>query len=264
MTDLHFLPGYAEAYARETKSRLVFFEDAPIRTPVLIGRDGVATHPYGYGAAMPPAAWLSGTASRVWWRPHPLIDGIAGQGAEREKLIAFMDLAGEPEDELRKGHRSSVTLAKAGGVTVEPSDDIPAFHALYTATMERLGAEARWRISLRLLQDLRAAVPAGFQILVASIDGEPEAACLMLGAFRTAYYHYAASARKHPASGAGNLLVVEAAHWAKARGYERLHLGGGTTTDPNDSLLRFKCGFSRRRAWTYVHRQDFGAAERAA
>lgn len=70
------------------------------------------------------------------------------------------------------------------------------------------------------------------------------------------YYHYAASFRapEHANLGVGNLLVVEAAKMAKRMGYRRLHLGGGPTTDPNDSVLAFKAAFTKPewKAWTYI------------
>ncbi len=52
-------------------------------------------------------------------------------------------------------------------------------------------------------------------------------------------------------------VVIEAAKWAKARGFTRLHLGGGTTPDPKDPLYRFKGGFSKRRAWVYKYEREF-------
>ena len=42
------------------------------------------------------------------------------------------------------------------------------------------------------------------------------------------------------------LLVDAVRAWAHRSGYEVFHLGGGTTTAPDDSLLHFKKGFSDR------------------
>jgi len=41
--------------------------------------------------------------------------------------------------------------------------------------------------------------------------------------------------------------------WAKRSGYRRYHLGGGVTSKADDSLLRFKAGFSDLRAPLYTY-----------
>jgi lipid II:glycine glycyltransferase (peptidoglycan interpeptide bridge formation enzyme) len=90
------------------------------------------------------------------------------------------------------------------------------------------------------------------------------------GRFRTAgspcgicYYHYAGSFDRHRNIGIGQALVIGAAEFAKSRGYGRLHLGGGLSTNTEDSLLRFKSGFSKRRAWCYTYTREL-AQEQAA
>src|SRR5205085_7449937 len=52
-------------------------------------------------------------------------------------------------------------------------------------------------------------------------------------------------------------LVIESVRqWACQRGARLLHLGGGRTSDPQDSLLHFKKGFSNDlhtfRTWRWV------------
>jgi hypothetical protein len=43
------------------------------------------------------------------------------------------------------------------------------------------------------------------------------------------------------------LLLDEVRGWATEQGFRVLHLGGGSTDSPGDSLLHFKAGFSPRR-----------------
>lgn len=259
LQDLHYLPGYVKAYADEG--------GWPALCSVVDGANGFVIYPhvvkakqiataYGYGAPlasvpiMADEAWKPAGAD-VWYRMHPLLHADHQPPGEREKQIVWMDLTADPESQLRKGHRSSVAAARKAGVWVD-TITLGEFYQMYLGTMERLTAADRWRFSIKLLRDLRDAFPDGFRIMAAFYNGTPEAACVLLRAFGTCYYHYAASWRRHPEIGAGNLLVVEAAKWAKSHGDKRLHLGGGLTPDPNDSLLRFKAGFSNHRAWTHV------------
>jgi hypothetical protein len=263
LRDLHYLPAYVKAYADEW--------GAQAKCGVINGSNGFVIYPhvrrsadhlcspYGYGAplASEPVAedvvWRGITsAPTIWFRMHPLLSANHQPAGKREKQVVWMDLTADNiESGLRKGHRSSVAAARRAGVTIGTLT-LGEFYQMYLATMERLTAEDRWRFSIKLLRDLRDAFPDGFTILAAFYNGQPEAACVLLRAFGTCYYHYAASWRRHPEIGAGNLLVVEAARWAKSQRDKRLHLGGGLTPDPNDSLLRFKSGFSTRRAWTYT------------
>jgi lipid II:glycine glycyltransferase (peptidoglycan interpeptide bridge formation enzyme) len=71
--------------------------------------------------------------------------------------------------------------------------------------------------------------------------------------FGTAYYHFAGNRDAHPELRANNLTMYETALWAQKAGYVRYHLGGGVTSRADDSLLRFKAGFSDRRAPLYTY-----------
>ncbi len=259
LQDLHYLPGYVKAYADEGGwPALCSVGDAAdgfMIFPHVFKGTQIATA-YGYGAPLASvpitvdADWPP-TLADVWFRMHPLLPADHQPPGDREKQIVWMDLTVNPESQLRKGHRSSVAAARKAGVSIG-TITLGEYYQMYLATMERLTAADRWRFSIKLLRDLREAFPDGFHIMAAFYNGTPEAACVLLRAFGTCYYHYAASWRRHPEIGAGNLLVVEAAKWAKSQGDARLHLGGGLTLDPEDSLLRFKAGFSNHRAWTHV------------
>ncbi len=102
-----------------------------------------------------------------------------------EKRIVYMDLSIDPEAELRKGHKSSLELSRRSGVTIEHCDELELFRDMYWNTMNRLGADERWNYGSGLLLNLRDAYPDGFQFLLAKVNGEPEAGCILLGAHQT-------------------------------------------------------------------------------
>lgn len=302
--DMHFLPEYVEAYARQAGGRAVaalwrgtagseFF----VLQPFVLSNGSLAS-PYGYGGPVAAhvdgrgadgylaaiAAWAreEGVASE-WCRLHPFIaehqQFVLMKGAqprrddvvrvETEKPVAWvsLSLANDVEGELRKGHKAKVALARRSGVAVVESGDVDWFHRVYTETMRRHDASQKWFFPPEFLWGLAAPfnVPrAGDDrsmrkatLLIAHRRGVPEVGALILGAYSTAWYHYAGRILVEPDVGAGNLLVVEAAHWARRAGYSRLHLGGGTTTSLDDPLLRFKGGFSDQRTLTQVYRRRF-------
>jgi hypothetical protein len=61
-------------------------------------------------------------------------------------------------------------------------------------------------------------------------------------------YHLAATNSIGKEIGASSLVLHEAALYAKTAGCSTFYLGGGTDSDPNNSLLFFKSGFSKLRA----------------
>jgi len=178
-----------------------------------------------------------------------------------EKDVVIIELGGseaEIEKRLRKGHHSSILLARRAGVRVErvePSDaNIALFSAVYHETMLRRQAEKRWFFPEKFFTEtIRNLGPHRSSLFFASVDGQLESACLLIHEFATAYYHFAATRATRPQLGVNNLIVWEAAMWAKAAGYSVLHLGGGVTSNHDDSLLRFKAGFSSRRAPLYTY-----------
>ncbi len=71
--------------------------------------------------------------------------------------------------------------------------------------------------------------------------------------FDTAYYHFAATRAERPELGVNNLMLYATALWAQANGYKSYHLGGGVGRSPQDSLYRFKAGFSPATAPLYTY-----------
>lgn len=292
LRDLHYDPEYARIYAGSGRAFAAFYEHndwvyviEPFVTQSAgteVGYSprpppGIAS-PYGFGGPLSNCptveiahsyrgsldGWMRACGiQRQWCRLHPfMVDyqaKLMSEPVQREKLVVYMDLRDDPQSELRKGHKSSFMLSRKSKVTVEESDDVQLFYEMYKAMLDRNDADDKWRFDLSLLYELKEAYPDGFHVLIASVAGRPEAGCVLLGAYGTCYYHYAGGFDRHRGIGVGQALVVGAAELAKRRGYSRLHLGGGLTTDPEDKLLRFKSGFSLCRAWCYTYTRELEA-----
>src|SRR4051812_1526885 len=173
-----------------------------------------------------------------------------------EKDVVYIDLE-QTEADIRRGvnrgNRSSIAKARRSGVRVgkvEPSrPNLELFSDLYRDTMARRKAAARWILPDGFF-DLfcRYLGPSRSSLFFASVIGHVECACLVMHAFGNAYYHFAGSSGSRPDLRASNLMMLESALWARGAGFTRYHLGGGVTSSAGDTLLRFKAGFSDRRA----------------
>ena len=76
----------------------------------------------------------------------------------------------------------------------------------------------------------------------AAIDGEVVASALCLPSPPWLHYHLSGTTDAGRSTGASTLVLLEAARWAQANGYERFHLGGGLGGKA-DSLHHFKARF---------------------
>jgi hypothetical protein len=236
-----------------------------------------AVSPYGYAgpafpaglddaarrAALDAAADALADAGCVAWflRLHPLLDAGWSEGApgvrDHGRTVSIdlgLDDAAFGRG-LRAGHRGDVDRAVRDGVEVEvvagPSDADPAlaaFRALYAATMDRVGADPYYAFPDAYYATLAAALSDDLLVLVARApDGTPLAAALFTAcaSARVGQYHLSG-----PAGGSGlqatKLVIVAARAALRERGLGVLHLGGGRGAE-EDSLFRFKAGFSPRR-----------------
>jgi hypothetical protein len=268
------------------------FVKRPLATlPFLLGQDDAnrfadLANPYGYGgpfsngrdAVETKMLYRKFTAALAMWCEaegvasefaslHPFAvehqRGMIGGTVECNyvKDVVYIDLDGDAETVLRglnRGHRSSVAKARRLGVLVEKvaTDDvnIKTFADIYYATMRRRNAAERWFVPAgHFSNTVKHLGPERCSLFFATINGAVEAAYLLMHGFSTAYYHFAGMRDAVPEARANNILMYETAIWAQRHGYKRYHLGGGVTSDPNDTLLRFKAGFSTARAPLYTY-----------
>lgn len=175
------------------------------------------------------------------------------------KQVVWIDLTTDFAADFHDNRRAGIKNAIKNGVVVKMGG-ADEFIRLYRQTMMRKQAAARWCFSDEYLTALCAIGTVWY----ASIGNYDQSAALLL---RTpdgaAYYHLAANAHDYPAAGANDLLIHEMAQFAVRNGCKRFHLGGGATSDPSDSVLFFKGGFSdlRAPAMSYFRVSDWKAYE---
>ena len=167
----------------------------------------------------------------------------------------LVDLEG-PEEALL-GRMSStwrryVRKAAREGVTVRQGTaaDLPRFYELYLETSERDHFIPRPADYIERLWGHLA--PSGtVGLLLAEVEGVPEAALLPMSLGRRAWYLYGASSERGQAAHAAYLIQWEAMRWARERGCAVYDMWGAPN-DPSDKddplagVYYFKRGFGGR------------------
>ncbi len=236
------------------------------------GWDAIAV--YGYtGAAWSPdwrdadhaAAWRAtadalrgeGVVSLLV-RGHPLLPVPqplpAGSVLRQEGVVVVMDLGRDDEAywaSMRRDHRGELRRALRDGLRTEVTRDpgrFEAFHALYLATMARVGAGAAYAFDAERLRALLVEDAFGSHLVEAYDDDRLLASALFVAHPPFAHYFLAASA-PDPRHGSrpGRLVIHRARELLADAGCRELNLGGGVGA-AEDGLFRFKAQFSERRA----------------
>jgi hypothetical protein len=191
----------------------------------------------------------------LYVRLHPLLN--AGSHAGIGTLVRHPDTVtvdlGLSEEELwretRPRFRSQIGHAeRAGHDVLVASDDasLGRFVDLYRATMARVDAAPAYAYEDAYFTGLRDAFHDAFHIALVDIGGEPAAGGLFIEGAGILHLHLAGSDPRFSREHASKLMVHRMRGWARARGLRWMHLGGGRGTE-DDTLLRFKTGFSKVR-----------------
>ena len=226
-----------------------------------------ATSVYGYngllysgpvGASVPQEAlesieralYLRGCVS-VFNRSHPLRHAqLPGRMVAGETLLLELT-AGLPAylAGLSEGHAYDLRRMRADGLRTEvdhESRHLEAFHRMYLATMDRLGATAGHRFPFEVVRE-HFEMPSNDAQLWLAWDGDRlAAAALFFRGRHCGHYHLSASDRqasKHPATKLILDEFIRAEITSGAR--EFLHLGGGVGSAV-DSLNLFKRSFGAK------------------
>jgi hypothetical protein len=304
-SDVYFRPGYCRAYEAAGHGRAVAVVTEGALFPLLLrplpfGEDGFdAATPYGYGGLLPLGRDTSGMGSdpastlhqlRAWCvtegvvscllRLHPLLGG-PGQLSEtgsadleiREHgpttAVDLSRLADGRLEGMSKGRKADLTIARRElEVAWNGADALERFRSVYDGTMLRVGAGEFYLFPPEYYRSLADGLGDRLGVALALLDGEPIGGALFLAGFRFAHYHLSGTTDAGRELKAGTLLVHAGVEWARGRGCELLHLGGGTSGA--DSLFAFKKSFGGE-TFTYAfatlvadrERYDALAARRA-
>jgi hypothetical protein len=151
---------------------------------------------------------------------------------------------------MSKGRKADLTVARRELELVwDAPDALERFREIYDGTMERVGAGEFYLFPPEHYRGLADGLGDRLGVALTLLDGEPVGGALFLVDGRFAHYHLSGTTDAGREVKAGTLLVHGGAEWARERGAELLHLGGGTSGE--DSLFAFKKSFGGE-TYTYA------------
>ena len=192
-------------------------------------------------------------------RFHPFFDNqrwVSGSAMtvvrDRDTVILSLDKSPDTVwNGYASGTRSKVRKAQRQGVTVTPYTDVESlavFSKLYRSHMEELDAHQDYFFDDAYFDGISRLGGDAWTVYLARLGDVVIGGALVLTSQRWAHYHLSSSPREFSAYAPNNILRHTVAMALLGSGRERIHFGGGRTADPEDSLLRFKAGFSPERA----------------
>lgn len=143
-------------------------------------------------------------------------------------------------------HRKSIRRAERLGYAATMDTEwrhFDDFVAIYQETMARVGAAPFYRFSREYFLRLREALGTSAHLCVVHVNGEIAAAGLVTEVCGIVQMFLGGSRREFLPHSPAKVMENFIRYWAKARGNRWYHLGGGAGAS-NDSLFKFKLGFS--------------------
>lgn len=276
--DFYHLPGYVALCAAQERGRACALHVTDGRGELLLplvirdieggGIDAIS--PYGYPGPIhtdsdPEFLETALEAGReileqeglvsAFIRLHPLLNPTPpnswGTLVEHGSTVSI-DLSlpsAEIWGQMRLNHRRDIVRATRLGFVArmdEGWEHLEGFQRLYRSTMERRGAAPFYLFDREYVTQLREALGDRLHLCVVEEAGAVRAAGLFAVTGSIVEYHLSGMDTASPQLQPVKLMLYYVAMWAKERGCEVLHLGGGVGGG-QDPLLHFKQGFSPRR-----------------
>lgn len=131
-------------------------------------------------------------------------------------------------------------------------DKIKSFVKIYQTSMMFINAEKYYYFNdeyfINTFKNLRP-----YAVLFEAVNVQNKVECAAIIFIFGIYAHYHLSGRiKGSGNSANNFILDEALKYAIKKGAKIFHFGGGTTSDENDPLLKFKSSFSKIRSEFFI------------
>jgi serine/alanine adding enzyme len=276
--DVYFLEEYVRLYEYQGYSAECFLYeegDAVFAFPhlrALRGNHGAAhdvTTPYGYGGpissrqdeafyargwdAMRETLAASG-AHGVFVRFHPVLANHAlvpkSVHLRHCRTTIAVELTSSVDDiwtkQLDSCNRQNIHCAERRGlefVVDDRFDHLEEFHEIYADAMERLHADPVYWFNDAYFRRFSETLREESTLCLVTQAGEVIAGALLMFSGPYSHCHLSGSRRDSLRLRPNNLLYYRTALEARNRGARLMHMGGGRSNSPDDSLLAFKRHF---------------------
>lgn len=189
-------------------------------------------------------------------RTNPLVDSNwlfkgMGEGLLLSQTVAI-DLSKTDSEQLRgmtKGHRYDIRKSRKNGVVVEEDSSfskIDEFIEIYNKTMERNLAGKYYFFPKEHYLDLKKKFGKAIRLYFARLDDAVISTSMFFFNKNIIQYHLSGSVKEYLSLNGAKLILDEVRLQGTKTGFSWLHLGGGVGSS-EDSLFRFKAGFSKIR-----------------
>lgn len=199
-----------------------------------------------------------------FFRLHPIlcsqyIEHLEPSIASQDGVTVSVDLL-QPESKIwahtRKGHQSTINKCKRLGLQariVPFSKSLEIFTSIYTETMDRVSATQSYYFDQAYFEGL---LGLGDKLHCCIVENSDQivAASLFFECCGIVQAHLGGTRTAFMSQSPFSLLLHYVRLWAKERGNEFLHLGGGVGGSQQDKLFKFKSGFSRQQHDFYTLR----------
>lgn len=148
-----------------------------------------------------------------------------------------------------KGHRYDIRRSRRNGVIVEKDNEFKYYREfidLYYETMNRIKANEYYYFSEDYFDQLKKNFKNSLELYVAKFNGKIISASLFFVTKSISQYHLSGTLSDFVEFGGSKLILNEAIFLSKTKKVKWFHLGGGFGSK-EDSLFRFKAGFSKER-----------------
>jgi len=122
----------------------------------------------------------------------------------------------------------------------DPIKNFSHFINLYLKTMDRINADSYYYFSETYFSDLSKFTVENGWLVAGTLDGQWVGAAVFFKGKSVMHYHLSGANPDCFIPGITNALLFKGMQLGLVNGLNILHLGGGISNDPADSLLRFK------------------------
>lgn len=199
-------------------------------------------------------------------RLHPLINqeiffSNFGEVVDVNRTVSI-DLCLSPEEQrrqYRKSNKYEINKLRRNGFVVDVAkgkSEIDRFIEIYFETMDRVEASSYYYFSKDYFYNFLSNSHFGSKLLVAKHEGKVVAGAIFTITNKIMQYHLAGTTEDYIRQTPMKLILDEARLLGNELNLEYLHLGGGVGGSDEDSLFRFKSGFSKSfmqfSVWKYI------------
>lgn len=201
-------------------------------------------------------------------RFHPLLqnqegfDAVGRVLAERKTVAINLNQTMDEvwANEIHSKNRNVIRKAEKAGCRFVVDDNyehLGDFIRLYDSTMDKLSADGFYYFDDDYYQQLVKGIPNSFLGCVEDAEGQIISSAIFMYSGTYGHYHLSGSDKSQLSLSPNNFMLWEAAKELQKRGVKRFHLGGGTTSNEDDSLFKFKSKFSKDTCQFYIGKLVF-------